>query len=189
MKQKHTFPGEPGLLNTSTIQGGTPSSQLTKLFENGLKDMYWAEKALTRAIPKMIRNASSDALVDALEYHLEETREQVSRAEQVFETIGKKAIGKKCEAMEGLIKEGSEIMAECEAGAMCDAGIIAASQKIEHYEIASYGTLRQFAETLGFNDAVDLLATTLKEEKNADGKLFHLAVRVINVQVAQPGFF
>ena len=189
MKNKHIFSGEQGLFNSTSTQRGIPSSQLTKLFENGLKDMYWAEKALTKSIPKMIKKASSDALVEVLEYHLEETMEQVSRAEQVFETIGKKATGKKCEAMEGLIKEGSEIMAECETGAMCDAGIIAASQKIEHYEIASYGTLRQFAETLGYNDAADLLATSLKEEKNADGKLSNLAIRVVNIQAAQQGVF
>src|SRR3954471_1175117 len=120
---------------------GMPESQLQELFVNELKDIYWAEKALTKAIPKMIKNATSQELIDALENHLKETEQQVSRAEQVFELIGEKAVAKKCEAMDGLIKEAEEIMDDCEEGAMCDAGIISAAQKVEHYEIASYGTL------------------------------------------------
>lgn len=160
------------------------SSQLMKLFEEELKDIYWAEKALTKAIPKMIKNATSEDLIDALENHLEETEEQVVRVEQVFEFLGKKAVAKKCEAMEGLIKEAISIMEECEDGAMCDAGIISAGQKIEHYEIASYGTLCQFAETLGLTEAVLLLAATLDEEKAADEKLSEVAMNAINVEAA-----
>lgn len=160
------------------------SSQLMKLFEDELKDIYWAEKALTKAIPKMIKNATSEELVKALENHLEETKEQVTRLEQVFEIIGKKAIAKKCEAMDGLIREAGEIMESCETGAMCDAGIIAATQKVEHYEIASYGTLRQFAETLGLDEVVDLLQTTLDEEKAADEKLSEVAISSINIEAA-----
>ena len=161
------------------------SSQLMKLFEDELKDIYWAEKALTKAIPKMIKNATSQELIDALTSHLSETENQVTRVEQIFESIDKKAVAKKCEAMEGLIKEGGEIMESCEAGAMCDAGIISAGQKIEHYEIASYGTLRQFAETLGLDDAVELLQTTLDEEKAADEKLTEVATDAINIEAAQ----
>jgi len=164
---------------------GMKSNQLMKLFENELKDIYWAEKALTKAIPKMIKNATSEELIEALEKHLTETKEQVERAEQVFETIGKKAIAKKCEAMDGLIKEAEQIMDECEEGAMCDAGIIAAAQKVEHYEIASYGTLRQFAETLGLDDAVELLQETLDEEKSADEKLTEVAIYAVNIQAEQ----
>ena len=160
------------------------SSQLMKLFEEELKDIYWAEKALTKAIPKMIKNATSEDLIDALENHLEETEEQIVRVEQVFEFLGKKAVAKKCEAMEGLIKEAVSIMEECEEGAMCDAGIISAGQKIEHYEIASYGTLCQFAETLGLEEAVTLLAATLDEEKAADEKLSEVAMNAINVEAA-----
>lgn len=171
--------------NSGTTITMMPPTQLNKLFENGLKDIYWAEKALTKAIPKMIKNASSEDLIEALENHLEQTQEQVSRAEQVFETLGKKAVAKKCEAMEGLIKEGNEIIEECESGAMCDAGIIAASQKIEHYEIASYGTLKHFAFTLGFNDAVDLLDASLKEEKAADEKLTGIAMNTLYVQATK----
>ncbi len=160
------------------------SSQLMELFEDELKDLYWAEKAITKAIPRMVKNATSEELVDALTSHLSETGNQVTRLEQVFESIGKKATAKKCEAMEGLIKEGEDIMESCEKGSMRDAGIISAAQKVEHYEIASYGTLRQFADTLGLTEAVSLLEATLKEEKAADQKLTEVATFAINVEAA-----
>lgn len=161
------------------------SSQLMQLFEDELKDIYFAEKALTKAIPKMIKNATSELLIDALTAHLTETEEQITRVEQVFELIGKKAVAVKCEAMTGLIKEAGEIMEECKKGSMRDAGIISAAQKIEHYEIASYGTLRQFAETLALTDIVTLLQTTLDEEKKADAILTELAVSEINIEAAE----
>lgn len=164
---------------------GMKSSQLMHLFEEELKDIYWAEKALTKAIPKMIKNATSEDLIEALENHLEETEEHVNRVEQIFGLLGKTATAKKCEAMAGLIKEAEAIMEECEVGAMCDAGIISAGQKVEHYEIASYGTLRQFAETLGLDDAMDLLQTTLDEEKAADEKLTEVAVSAVNIEASQ----
>ena len=160
------------------------SSKLMKLFEDELKDIYWAEKALTKAIPKMIKNATSEDLVEALENHLEETQEHVSRVEEVFGLLEKKAIAKKCEAMDGLIKEAAEIMEDCEEGAMRDAGIISAGQKVEHYEIASYGTLRTFAEILGLDEAVELLQQTLDEEKAADEKLTEVAMSAVNIQAA-----
>ena len=162
-----------------------PSSQLMKLFEDELKDIYWAEKALTKAIPKMIKNATSDELIETLTNHLAETERHVSRVEQVFETFGKRAVAVKCEAMTGLIKEAEEIMADCEEGAMRDAGIISAGQKVEHYEIASYGTLRQFAKTLGLTEAVYLLEETLNEEKGADEKLTEVALSAVNVQASE----
>jgi ferritin-like metal-binding protein YciE len=174
--------GQNGEAESAT---GMQTSQLEKLFENELKDIYWAEKALTKAIPKMIKNASSEDLIEALENHLEETQEQVTRVEQVFEVLGKKAAAKKCEAMEGLINEAESIMEDCEEGAMCDAGIISAAQKVEHYEIASYGTLRQFAETLGLDEAVSLLEQTLQEEKNADEKLSEVAMSAVNIEAAE----
>jgi ferritin-like metal-binding protein YciE len=161
------------------------SSQLRKLFEEELKDIYWAEKALTKAIPKMIKKATSQELIDALQTHLEETEKQVTRAEQVFESIGVEAKAKKCEAMAGLVKEAEEIMDDCEEGVMRDAGIISAAQKVEHYEIASYGTLRQFAETLGLSDAASLLEQTLEEEKTADNKLTEVAESAINIDAAE----
>lgn len=170
-----------GKQSNSTMQ----SSQLMKLFEDELKDIYWAEKALTKAIPKMIKNATSTELVEALTHHLEETGNQITRLEEVFESIDKKAVAKKCEAMDGLLREATEIMESCEEGAMRDAGIIAAAQKVEHYEIASYGTLRQFAETLGLTEAVSLLEETLEEEKAADEKLSEVATEAINIEASQ----
>lgn len=161
------------------------SSQLMKLFEDELKDIYWAEKALVKAIPKMIKNARSQDLIDALKSHLNETENQITRVEDVFESIDKKAASKKCDAMEGLIKEAKDIMESCEEGAMRDAGIISAGQKVEHYEIASYGTLSQFAKTLGLTKAVKLLEATLKEEKAADEKLSEVATDAINVEAAK----
>jgi ferritin-like metal-binding protein YciE len=185
--QKQSNTGSKNNTKTSKMSDneGMESSQLMKLFEDELKDIYWAEKALTKAIPKMIKNATSTDLIEALESHLSETQNQVTRLEEVFNSIDKKAAAKKCEAMEGLIKEGQEIMEESEEGAMCDVGIISAAQKIEHYEIASYGTLRQFAETLSLTEAADLLEQTLNEEKAADEKLSEIAVSVVNVQAAE----
>ena len=171
--------------NSTSSRNMSAASQLMKLFEDQLKDIYWAEKELTKAIPKMIRSATSPELVAALTDHLDETKNQVTRVEQVFESMNQKAHSKKCAAMEGLIKEGEEIMETCEEGAMCDAGIIFATQKIEHYEIASYGTLRQFAETLGLEKAMSLLEITLNEEKACDIKLTELATEAINLEAAQ----
>lgn len=168
--------------NETSNKGVLQPSPLLKLFEEELMDIYWAEKALTNAIPKMIENATTAELIEALENHLGQTQEQVNRVETVFEIIGKRATAKKCEAMAGLIKEGDEIVSECENGAMRDAGIITAAQKIEHYEIASYGSLCQFAETLGLTDAVEILEQTLNEEKKADEKLTEIAVSLVNEQ-------
>lgn len=159
-------------------------SQLQKLFEDELKDIYWAEKALTKAIPKMIKNATSEDLIAALEAHLEETQEHVSRVEQVFELIGKNAVAKKCEAMAGLIEEANAIIEDTEKGAMRDAGIISAGQKVEHYEIASYGTLCQFAKTLGLEKVKNILGQTLEEEKAADEKLTEVAESAVNIEAA-----
>ena len=160
-------------------------SKLMQLFEDELKDIYWAEKALTKAIPKMSKNATSSELIDALEKHLKETEGHVEKVEQVFEILGKKAVAKKCEAMTGLIKEAGEIMKDTEKGCMRDAGIITAGQKVEHYEIASYGTLKTFAKTLGFDDAADILQEILDEEKGADEKLSEIAETTINVEAAE----
>ncbi|MEO8150281.1 MAG: ferritin-like domain-containing protein [Bacteroidia bacterium] len=157
---------------------------LRELFVDELKDIYWAEKALTKAIPKMVKNATSQDLVMALEDHLQVTHEQVSRVEQVFEAIGEKAQAKKCEAMDGLIKEAEEIMQSTEQGVVRDAGIISAGQKVEHYEIATYGTLRTFAKTLGEEAAASLLQETLNEEKEADEKLSEIAESSINIEAA-----
>jgi ferritin-like metal-binding protein YciE len=155
---------------------------LRELFVAELKDIYWAENALLKAIPKMIKNASSEELISALEDHLSVTEEQVSRLDQVFKIIEVKAQGKKCEAMAGLIKEAEEIMKDTKKGDVRDAGIISAAQKVEHYEIASYGTLRTFALTLEEYDAADLLEETLQEEKDADVSLTEIAEASINAE-------
>jgi ferritin-like metal-binding protein YciE len=160
-------------------------SKLQKLFEEELKDIYWAEKALVKAIPKMIKKATSEDLVEALQNHLEETEGHVQRCEQVFEQLGKPAQAKKCEAMDGLIAEAEDIMSESDDGVMRDAGIISAAQKVEHYEIATYGTLKTFAKTLGMNEIADLLEETLNEEKNADETLTSVAESAINVKASQ----
>jgi ferritin-like metal-binding protein YciE len=170
---------------STSNKGMIKHSQLMKLFEDELKDIYWAEKALTKAIPKMIKNATSTELSAALKSHLEETIEQVSRLDEVFASIDKKAVAKKCQAMDGLIREAGEIMESCEKGAMRDAGIISAAQKIEHYEIATYGTLHQFATILGLTEAASLLEETLIEEKSADAKLTEVAVATINIEAAE----
>lgn len=158
---------------------------LRELFVESLKDIYWAEKALTKALPKMAKNATSEDLINTINDHLKVTEEQVSRLEQVFELIEEKATAKKCEAMEGLIKEGESIMEETQQGPVRDAGIIGASQKIEHYEIATYGTLAAFAETLGENEALQLLQQTLDEEKEADSLLTEVAYNNINFEASE----
>lgn len=163
----------------------TAAEGLRDLFVDSLKDIYWAEKALTKALPKMSKNATSADLKKAIDEHLAVTEEQIKRVEQVFESIGEKAVAKKCDAMDGLIKEGEGIMEETEIGAVRDAGIIAASQKIEHYEIASYGTLRVFAEILGETQAQELLSVTLEEEKEADAMLTGIAESSINIEAAE----
>ncbi|KAF2330672.1 YciE/YciF ferroxidase family protein [Flavobacterium daemonense] len=161
------------------------ASELRALFIDSLKDIYWAENALVGALPKMQANASDASLVSAIKEHHAVTRSQVTRLEKVFELLGEKAEGKKCEAMAGLLKEGDSILEETEPGPVRDAGIIAASQKIEHYEIATYGTLAAFAKTLGENDAAKLLTQTLAEEKEADCLLNDVALNAVNIVAAE----
>jgi ferritin-like metal-binding protein YciE len=169
----------------SKTSGQNDGSKLHKLLVDELKDIYWAEKALTKAIPKMIKNATSEELVAALEEHLAQTEEQVAKVEEVFEILGEKAQAKKCEAMEGLIKEAEELMSDNEEGVIRDAAIISAGQKVEHYEIASYGTLVAFANTLGYTDAAEILEEILEEEKNADMKLTEVAETAVNIEAAE----
>ena len=166
--------------STSANKTNGKEKGLRELFENELKDIYWAEKALTKAIPKMIKKATSEDLIEALENHLEETKGHVERCEEAFELLGKTASAKKCEAMAGLTKEAEEIMESAEEGMVRDAGIISAAQKVEHYEIATYGTLCAFARTLGEDKVADLLEKTLSEEKEANDKLTEIAESSIN---------
>lgn len=156
------------------------AKNLQDLFEDGLKDIYWAEKALKKELPKMEKNASSKSLKKAIAKHLGETETHINRLEQAFKSIGKKAETEKCEAMAGLLEEGKGIIEETEIGAVRDAGIIAAAQKVEHYEIATYGTLAAFAKVLGHKEALKLLLETLKEEKKCDKTLSQLADTNLN---------
>ena len=175
--------------NNAKINIVEPSSDaatdLKELFVDSLKDIYWAENALVGALPKMAANATSSGLAGAILEHLDVTQLQISRLEQVFDLLGEKAEGKKCEAMAGLLKEGDGILEETTPGAVRDAGIIAASQKIEHYEIATYGTLVAFAKALGENDAAKLLTQTLAEEKEADCILNDVALNNVNIVAAE----
>ncbi|MGV3508180.1 MAG: ferritin-like domain-containing protein [Sphingobacteriaceae bacterium] len=163
--------------NQSTVE----ESGLKTLFIDELKDILWAEKHLAKALPKMAKNATSEELRSSIEMHLTETQNQITRLEQVFELVGEKATGKKCEAMEGLVEEGKEMMDDTEDGSLTrDAAIISSAQKIEHYEIASYGTLKTLANTLGLTEAAALLEETLEEEKNTDVKLTQIAESFVN---------
>lgn len=150
---------------------------LEDLFLATLKDVYYAEKQILRALPKMAKAAESDELRQAFEKHRAETEGHVERLEEVFEAIGKKAQGKTCEAIQGIIEEGKEIMEDFAESEALDAGLIAAAQAVEHYEIARYGTLIAWAESLGHDDIVRFLITNLNEEKAADKKLSTVALR------------
>ena len=158
------------------------SSQLMKLFETELKDIYWAEKVLTKTLPKMVKNASSPELVTSLKNQLNETQEHVSRLEKIFEVTGVQATAKKCEAMDGILKETNNLIKQTDLGVVRDAGMIAAGQKVKHYEIATYGTLHAYAKTLGENKAANLLALSLDEEKKTDALLTGIAMSHINKQ-------
>ncbi|MDQ2817819.1 MAG: ferritin-like domain-containing protein [Candidatus Eremiobacteraeota bacterium] len=153
-------------------------ASLQDLYVDELKDLYNAEKQLLKALPKMAKAASSSELRTAFQEHLEQTKEHVTRLEQIFEELGASARGKKCKGMEGLIEEGQEMMAEDAEDAVKDAALISAAQRVEHYEIAGYGCVRAFAETLGFDDAVELLQQTLDEESQANEKLTEIAETV-----------
>ncbi|TWR26239.1 ferritin-like domain-containing protein [Mucilaginibacter achroorhodeus] len=169
------------------LSGRKPEAEsaLKELFIDELKDIYWAEQHLVKALPKMMKNATSDELKNTIQEHLTQTENQVVRLEQVFESIGEKAKAVKCEAMEGLLKEADELMKETEKGTeVRDVAIISTAQKVEHYEIASYGTLCALAGTLGFTDAVELLQQTLEEEKQAD-QLLTQAAGAINEAALQ----
>ncbi len=157
---------------------------LEDLFEDGLKDVYFAEKKIHTALPKMARAAQSEQLAAAFEKHRMETEGQIGRLEQVFELMEKPAKGKKCPAILGIIEEGSEIMKEYKGTSALDAGLVGAAQAVEHYEIARYGTLRAWAEQLGMSKAVRLLDQTLREETKTDEALSKLATSAMNQQAA-----
>ena len=157
---------------------------LSDLFLHTLKDIYFAENQIIKALPKMAKAADSKELARAFESHLAETKEQVTRLDQVFKQLGKKSEGEKCPAIEGILKEGEELMKEIKDPDTRDAAMIAAAQAVEHYEITRYGTLVSWGQLLGLQDAVKLLSVTLKEEHGADSKLTKLAESKLNKQAA-----
>jgi ferritin-like metal-binding protein YciE len=157
---------------------------LEELFIDELKDLYSAEKQIVRALPKLAKAVSTPELQEALLSHLEETKGHVARLDQIAEIVGKKLTGKSCAGMKGVLEEGSEVLEEIDEGNVRDAALIGASQRVEHYEIAGYGTARDFAKLLGMEDAVELLEQTLEEEKAADKKLTSIA-KSVNNQAAE----
>ena len=158
---------------------------LRELFIDELKDLYSAEKQIARALPKLAKAVSTPELKEALLSHLEETKGHVERLEQIGEIVGKKLTGKTCAGMRGVLEEGSEVVEEVDEGNVRDAALIGASQRVEHYEMAGYGTARDFAKLLSMEDAVDLLERTLEEEKAADRKLTSIAKGVNNQAKAE----
>jgi len=166
--------------------GKMEHSEFHKFFIDELKDVYWAEKHLVKALPKMKKAATSPELAAAFEKHTEETQGHIDTLEQVFELLGEKASAKKCEAMEGLLAEAESIIEDTDAGTLVrDAGLILAAQKVEHYEIATYGTLRAFAESMGHTDVEELLHQTLENEKATDVALTQVAENFVNEDAAQ----
>ena len=159
-------------------------TSLRDLYVEQLRDLYDGENQIIKALPKMIESTESEELRSALEEHLEITRQQAQRLETIFEGLGENAKGEKCKGMEGIIKEGSEVVKEDMSDTVKDAAIIAAAQRVEHYEIAGYGTVRTYADLLGEEQAVELLQQTLDEEKEADEKLSQLAEE-INVEAEE----
>lgn len=153
---------------------------LDDLFVDTLKDIYWAEKHILKALPKMAKGAQSEKLRDAFLTHKEQTQVHIERLEQVFGIVNKRAIGKKCDATEGLLKEGDDILKTFKDSDALDAGLISAAQAVEHYEIARYGTLKRWAKMLDLDDAVDLLQKTLEEESETDETLTQLAESFAN---------
>ena len=177
-KTKSALPG----LNKKSSQK-TQEGLLEELFVDELKDIYWAEKHLLKALPKMAKAATSDILRKAFTEHLAATQNHVNRLEKAFGLLGEKVQAKKCEAMVGLTKEGEGIIEDTEKGTVTrDVGLIMAAQKVEHYEIATYGSLAQLAKTLGKNDVAKLMVETLEEEREADQLLTNIAENNINVE-------
>jgi ferritin-like metal-binding protein YciE len=171
---------------SSTAEQQNP--KLEKFFEDSLKDMYWAEKQLMKALPKMRKAATTTELQDAIDNHTAQTEEQASKLEKVFEILGKKAQAKKCDGMEGLIAEGEKVIEETDEGSMTrDVGIIVSAQKVEHYEIAAYGSLVQLAVTMGQDEIAEILNEILEEEKETDEILTGIAESNINWEAELEG--
>lgn len=165
--------------------GKMENSEFHEFFVDELKDIYWAEKHLAKALPKMKKAATSPELAAAFDKHAQETQTHIDTLDQVFSLLGEKAAAKKCDAMEGLLSEADSIIADTETGTLVrDAGLILAAQKVEHYEIATYGTLKTFAENMGHTDVVSLLQQTLDNEKATDVALTEIAESFVNEEAA-----
>lgn len=177
---------KPMKTNAKTgMTGRMENSEFHKFFVDELKDIYWAEKHLVKALPKMQKAATSSELAAAFGKHTEETQMHIETLEQVFSLLDEKAAGKKCDAMEGLLEEAQSVIDDTESGTMVrDAGLIISAQKAEHYEIAAYGSLRTFAQTMGHTDVADLLQQTLDNEKATDEALTGVAESFVNEQAA-----
>jgi len=183
MKNNKTTGSKP---SGNSAAAGKNDSRLNDFFIGEIKDIYWAEKHLVKTIPKMQKAATSSQLQKAFASHLEATKKHVTRLEQVFEIMGHKPQAKKCDAMAGITKEGESIIEETESGtATRDVGLILAGQKVEHYEISTYGGLAQLARTLGRNDAAEILDSTLLEEKEADSLLTTIAEDGVNYNATE----
>jgi ferritin-like metal-binding protein YciE len=169
-----------------TMAKGANDSMLLEFFGEEIKDIYYAEKHIIKVLPKMMKAATSPELKQAFQEHLDVSKNQVTRLEHVFELLGKKPQAKKCDAIEGITKEGESIIEETEEGtATRDVGLILAAQKVEHYEIATYGGLAQLATTLGLDEVAELLSNTLDEEKEADSMLSGIAENEVNYNAAE----
>lgn len=174
----------------SSVKSGTRAndSKLQEFFHDEIKDIYWAEKKLVQTLPKMAKAATSDELKNAFTEHLEVTKEHVTRLEKVFDLLGHKPQAKKCDAMEGITKEGESVIEDTEDGSNTrDVALIFAGQKAEHYEIATYGGLAQVATTLGYDEIASILHTTLEEEKETDQTLTELAENAVNEDASEEG--
>jgi ferritin-like metal-binding protein YciE len=171
----------------SASNGSSQKEDLSKVFEETLKDLYWAEKYLTKSLPKMSKAAFDESLSTAFVEHAQQTEGHVERLEQVFEQLGKRAQGKKCPAMEGLVEEGKEAIDEFDKGYARDAALIISAQKIEHYEIAAYGSLKAHAQMMGKEEIASLLDETLQEESETDEKLTEISGNVNQQAYAENG--
>jgi len=158
---------------------------LKQLYVQELKDVYDAENQIVKALPKLVKAASTDRLREALENHLEQTKGHVQRLEQIFEGLGEAAKGKKCDGLRGILDEGEKTIADGEKGSVLDAGLIAGAQRVEHYEMAAYGSLKTWAAQLGEDQAVQILQATLNEEKEADQKLTEIAASGVNAEASR----
>lgn len=186
--KKATAKSQQATMAQPTMAKGADDSMLQEFFGDEIKDIYYAEKHIIKTLPKMMKAATSPELKQAFQEHLEVTKTHVTRLENVFELLGKKPQAKKCDAIEGITKEGEGIIEETEEGtATRDVGLILAAQKVEHYEIATYGGLAQLATTLGLDDVAELLTATLEEEKEADSMLSGIAENDVNYSAAEEG--